>query len=658
MYFLKGQHPKQLLTGLFASIILLLFNFIANAEVKLPKVFSSNMVLQRDIPVKIWGWADKREKITIIFHGDTTNLKADKKGKWQTELKSMPAGGPFELVIKGENEIVLTNILVGDVWVCSGQSNMEFRLQSVNDADEEISNAKYPRIRLFTVQKKTSTTPLEDCESEGWAVCIPESAKSFSAVGYFFGKKLSDDLDMPIGLIHTSWGGTNVETWTSSKSIEQIEGFEGITKELEEFDEETIIAKLREKTGPLPEKDLGMIDGVPVWASPKTDFSSWKEMDIPQLWESAGLKGLDGIIWFQKVFELEQSDLLDDIEIHLGPINDSDITYLNGTEIGKTIEKHDKSRIYKADKKLLKVGKNILVVRVEDIGNVGGIYGKSDEMFVKLDNKKISLAGTWKYKIGMGYFHMDFGPNSMPSLLYNAMINPLIPFVIKGAIWYQGESNANRAYQYRTLFPNMITNWREQWGQGDFPFFFVQLANFMAPSEEPGESAWAELREAQTMTLSLPNTGMATIIDIGEADDIHPRNKQDVGRRLALSALKVAYNMDVVHSGPTFNELQINGNRAIISFDNIGSGFYLKDKYGYVNGFTVAGSDKVFHWAKAQISGDNIIVTCDQVENPVAVRYGWANNPDDLNLFNLEGLPATPFRTDDWPGITINNTYR
>ena len=661
MNFLAEQHLKQLQIGLLATIIFILCNFTVIAEIKLPKVFSSNMVLQRDMPVKIWGWADKREKITIIFHGDTTNLKADRNGKWETELSAVPAGGPFELVVKGKNEIRLTNILVGDVWVCSGQSNMEFHLQSVNDAKEEIAVAKYPRIRLFTVQKNTSTIPLDDCESEGWAVCIPESAASFSAVGYFFGKKLIDDLDVAIGLIHTSWGGTNVETWTSANSIGQIKGFEGIPEELEEieeFDEATMLGRLVEKTGPLPEEDLGMKDGIPVWASPLTDFSSWKEMEIPQLWESAGLKGLNGIVWFQKTFELDQSDLSGEIEIHLGRINDSDITYLNGSEIGKTIEKHDKLRIYRPDKSLLKVGKNILVVRVEDIGNAGGIYGRANDMFVKFDNKKISLSGTWNYKIGKGSFRMDFGPNSMPSLLYNAMLNPLIPFAIKGAIWYQGESNANRAYQYRTLFPNMISNWREQWDQGDFPFFFVQLANFMAPSEKPMESAWAELREAQTMALSLPNTGMATIIDIGEANDIHPKNKQDVGRRLALSALKVAYNQDVVYSGPTFKEMQIDGIKATISFDNIGSGYYLKNKYGYVNGFTVAGEDKVFHWAQAQISGDKIIVTCDQVEKPVAVRYGWANNPDDLNLYNLESLPAVPFRTDDWPGITINNTYR
>ena len=390
----------------------------------------------------------------------------------------------------------------------------------------------------------------------------------------------------------------------------------------------------------------------------KTDFKSWSEMELPDLWESKGLPNLDGIVWFQREFELERTDLLGGVEIHLGPIDDSDITYVNGVEIGETIQKYNESRVYTPAKEVLKVGKNILVVRVEDTGGGGGIYGKPEDLFVKLDNKKIALSGTWKYKIGRGDFKVATGPNSMPALLYNAMINPLIPYGIKGVIWYQGESNAGRAYQYRATFPNMITNWREQWAQGDFPFFFVQLANFMAPVDEPEESAWAELREAQTMTLSLPNTGMATIIDIGEANDIHPKNKQDVGRRLALNALKVTYEKDMVYSGPSYKEMNIDGEGVIISYGNLGSGFYLKDKYGYVNGFTIAGEDKVFHWAQAQISGDSIIISSDKVSKPKAVRYGWANNPDDLNLYNLEGLPAVPFRTDDWPGITINSKYR
>ncbi|MCK5370352.1 MAG: sialate O-acetylesterase, partial [Cyclobacteriaceae bacterium] len=526
------------------------------------------------------------------------STRCGKDGKWLITLPAMEAGGPYAMKIRGRNIIELENILIGDVWVCSGQSNMEWPLHATNNAEEEISNANYPRIRLFTVAKKISTTPLEDCESEGWMVCQPETIPSFSAVGYLFGRKLNEDLDVPIGLIHSSWGGTNVETWTSANSIEQIDGFEGISKELKEFDEASIIAKQRASveaiTGPLPEKDQGMDDDNPVWAKPQTDFNSWNEMELPQLWESAGLKGLDGIIWFQKEFDLEQRDLLDEIEIHLGSIDDSDVTFLNGTEIGKTTQKYNEPRLYRPGHDMLKVGKNVLVVRVEDTGGGGGIYGKSEEMFVKLDNKKISLSGTWKYKIGKGTFQASIGPNSMPALLYNAMINPLIPFAIKGAIWYQGESNAGRAYQYRTLFPNMITNWRTQWGIGDFSFLFVQLANFMAPSEQPEESAWAELREAQTMTLALPNTGMATIIDIGEANDIHPKNKQDVGRRLALSALKVAYNRAVVPSGPTYKEMRIEGSSAIISFYYIGSGLYLKNKYGYVNGFTIAGEDKVF----------------------------------------------------------------
>lgn len=661
MDFLDRPHLRNILNG-FLIIFFTHLSFVARAEIKLPNVFSSNMVLQRDIPIKIWGWAEKKEKITIIFHGDTTSFKADKKGKWSAELKALPAGGPFEMIIQGENEIKLSNILMGDVWICSGQSNMEWPISATNNAEEEIANSTYPRIRLFTVQKKTSTKPLEDCESEGWMVCGPETVPAFSAVGYFFGRKLNQDLDVPIGLLHTSWGGTNVETWTSAQSIEKIEGFEGVVKELEEFDEESMVAKQREKieaiTGPLPDEDQGMEGDKALWASEKTNYSSWKEMEIPQLWESAGLVNLDGIIWFQKEFDLERVDLLGEIEIYLGPIDDSDITFLNGKEIGRTIQKYNELRIYKPAKENLKVGKNILVVRVEDTGGGGGIYGSADDMYVKLKNKKIALSGTWKYKIGRGDFTVGVGPNSMPALLYNAMINPIISFGIKGAIWYQGESNAGRAYQYRTTFPNMISNWRESWNLGDFPFLFVQLANFMEPDKQPVESAWAELREAQNMTLSLPNTGMATIIDIGEADDIHPKNKQDVGRRLALSALKVAYGQEVVHSGPTYKKMNIEGNKVTISFENLGSGMYLKNKYGYVNGFTVAGKDKVFHWAQAEISGDKIIVTCKEVSNPVAVRYGWANNPDDLNLYNLEGLPAVPFRTDDWPGVTIDYKYR
>jgi sialate O-acetylesterase len=655
MIFFTHQLPKYSRTTVTFLVLIFNVSFVTKAEVKLPAVFSSNMVLQRDIPIKIWGWADKREQITISFLDETVVVKADKKGSWKAELKPVSAGGPYELKIKGSNEIVLSNILMGDVWICSGQSNMEWPLSASNNAEDEITRATHPRIRLFTVQKKVSTVPLSDCESEGWVVCSPETAGSFSAVAYFFGRKLNEDLDVPVGLINTSWGGTNVETWISASAIEKAKGFEGVSKELAVFDEEAVRKAVRTKveaiTGPLPLEDQGMQGDKAVWAESNMNYADWKEMDLPQLWESAGLEGLDGIVWFQKDFQLTSSDLHNDIEIHLGPIDDADITYLNGTVIGKTSQ-YNEARIYKVGKELLKAGKNTIVVRVEDTGGGGGIYGEAEDMFIILPNKKISLAGSWKYKIGRGDFSFSVGPNSMPALLYNAMIHPLLPVGIKGAIWYQGESNAGKAYEYRTLFPMLISNWRQVWGQGDFPFIFVQLANFMQPADEPGESSWAELREAQTMTLSLPNTGMATIIDIGEAKDIHPRNKQDVGKRLALSALKVTYGVDVVASGPTFKEMQTDGNRVILSFDNVGSGLYLKNKYGYINGFALAGEDKKFYWAKAELAGDKIILVCPDVQQPAAVRYGWADNPDDLNLYNLEGLPAVPFRTDSWAGIT------
>ena len=631
------------------------------ADIKLPSVITSNMVLQRDTPIHIWGWADKKEAIAVIFSGDTVTTKANKKGEWAVDLPERKSGGPFELIVKGKNEIILDNILMGDVWICSGQSNMEWQLSASNNAEEEIENSSHPRVRLLTVQKNKSTTPLDTCVSKGWEVCGPQSSASFSAVGYFFGRKLNDDLDVPIGLINTSWGGTNVETWTSAKSISEIEGFEKIEKRVNEFDEASMIAETRAKvesiTGPLPEVDLGLKDGKAPWAQNDLDVSSWQEMKLPQLWEQAGLEGLNGIVWFRKTIVLESQDLLNDVEVNLGTIDDSDITYFNGVEIGRQIQAYNKNRIYKVDKSLLKTGKNVITVRVEDAGGGGGIYGDKENMYANLTNKKIDLSGAWKYKIGVGDFSYSLHPNSLPGLLYNAMIYPLIPMKIKGAIWYQGESNAGRAHEYRKLFPNMINNWRESWNIGDFPFLFVQLANYRQPKPEPGPSDWAELREAQTMTLSLPNTGMATIIDIGEADDIHPRNKQDVGNRLAIGALKVAYGEEVSHSGPTFDRMIVKGKKVILKFQNVGSGFYLKNKYGYVNGFSIAGADKKFYWSKAEIVGEDIVLSCSEVEKPVAVRYGWADNPEDLNLYNLEGLPAVPFRTDDWDMITKGKSY-
>ena len=361
---------------------------------------------------------------------------------------------------------------------------------------------------------------------------------------------------------------------------------------------------------------------------------------------------LDGIVLFSNEFNINSDDIDSKAFLSLGRIDNSDITWVNGQKIGGVEWGSDVERFYKIPENVLKPGNNNITVRVDNKWGQGGFASKPENFFLKLGQKNVPLSGEWKFKVDLVYDKFKASPNEAPSLLYNAMINPLIPYGIKGVIWYQGENNTPRAKEYAITFPNMINNWRENWQQGDFPFLFVQLANFTNPQTTPGNSNWAELRESQLKTLSVKNTGMAVTIDIGEASDIHPKNKQDVGKRLMLSALKVAYDKDIVYSGPIYKSMQIEGEKAILSFDHIGSGLMVKSKHGYINEFEIAGADKKFYWAKAEVVGDKVIVYSNNVKKPVAVRFGWSNNPAELNLYNKEGLPASPFRTDDWTGVT------
>ncbi len=650
----------------YFRFVLLFFQILifemADADISMPHVFSSNMVLQRNLEIPVWGWASPGERITISLGEQKIRTKAEESGKWFVKLEPIEAGGPYEMIIDGKNEIRFLNVMIGDVWICSGQSNMEWRVVQSNNAEEEIASAKHPNIRLFTVPNKIDKEPQNNTDPAEWVICTPQTIGSFSAVGYFFGRKLKKDLNVPIGLINTTWGGTVSESWTSAESIRNDPDFAEKLEELRSLDmnkaQEEIENEFEIWYQSFRELDAGYNDGVYLWASAGYDYSSWDQMELPGLWENLGLDGLDGVVWFVKEIDLSDQDLSAGLDLNLGPVDDSDIVWINGNKVGETFNIYNRNRRYHIDTQILKPGINTVLVRVEDYSGGGGIYGDRNQMYLESNGSKLSLAGTWKFKVGInkvppGFPRSDFGPNSYPTLLYNAMINPLIPYGIKGAIWYQGESNAGRAYQYRRIFPMLITDWRSHWGQGDFPFLFVQLANFMQPKDPPVESTWAELREAQTMTLSLPATGMATIIDIGEADDIHPRNKQDVGIRLALSAYKVAYGKDIVYTGPTYESMNIEGNKVYIKLSNTGSGLEVRDPYGYLKGFTVAGSDKKFYWGKAQkIDDTTVMVYSDKVSEPVAVRYGWADNPHDLNLYNKEGLPANPFRTDDWQGIT------
>lgn len=635
------------------------------------------MVLQQGIEIPVWGWADSGEEITVTLTKSTiredlksgekeslsillgsAKAKTGKDGKWSVKLPAQEYGGPFKLSVKGKNTIVFDNVMIGEVWVCSGQSNMEWPLAQTKNAQEELAAADYPNIRLFTVPKRISQFPQDDIEGGEWVECSPKTVPYFSAVGYFFGRNLLEKLDVPIGLIHTSWGGTVAETWTSSETIENDPDLKVPLAELQQLNLDEFRKTKEEQIrkilgGEIPTEDKGMQNGKPVWSAPELNDDDWKTIKTPGTWEEQGYIDIDGVAWYRKELDLTEEQTQANITLHLGKIDDTDITFVNGIEVGKT-DQYDKERVYTIDKKYIKPGKNMIVVRVNDTGGGGGLYGAPEDEYVVIGKEKIDISGDWKFKISKAVMQaVNLGPNNYPTLLYNGMVKPIIPYGIKGAIWYQGESNEDRALQYRRVFKNLITDWRTQWNEGDFPFLFVSLANFREPQKEPKNSKWAELREAQTMALELPNTGMALTIDIGEAGNIHPKNKQDVGKRLALNAFKVAYNMDLVYSGPMYKSVEFKDGKAYITFDETGSGLAVADKYGYVKAFTIAGADRKFHWAKAEIINKNtVVVSSYAVTDPVAVRFGWADNPDDLNLYNLEGLPANPFRTDNWPGIT------
>ncbi|WP_313157007.1 sialate O-acetylesterase [Sphingobacterium multivorum] len=622
--------------------------FLLKAELKLPALFSDNMILQRDSPIKIWGWSGKNETVHVRFMQQELKTKADKNGQWNLTLAPASYGGPYTMEVKGRSEeILLKNILVGEVWLASGQSNMEWIVKNSNNADSEISQANYPNIRAFNVEKSISDVPKQDLKGK-WAVCSPSTVGDFSAVGYFFSLKLYQELGIPVGIINASWGGTGVETWTSGNSFDKLPvHFKSFYQQQFNGDLQTFLRENELKKQTYLQaltKDPGITEK---WHENNTDLSKWGKMKVPQLWEPA-LGEVDGIIWFKRSIYLPNGTSGKIGTIHLGTIDDDDVCWINGVKVGET-KGYTTTRSYSIPASILKNGENIITVKIMDNSGGGGFYGNPAHLYIDVEDKKFPLDGDWNYKEAVTTLQHDYrevSPNMFPSLLFNAMINPIVPYTIRGVIWYQGENNAGRAYDYRTLFPNLIADWRSQW-KTDFPFYWVQLANYMAKEKTPEDSDWANLRDAQTRTLRLAHTGQAVITDVGEADDIHPRNKQEVGRRLALIALAKDYGKkDLVYSGPAFKSLVREGNKLIISFDATGGELVVNNKYGYVEGFSLAGADKKFVWARAHIEGNRVIVYADQLTEPVFVRYAWSNNPD-VNLFNKEGLPAIPFSNEE-----------
>lgn len=647
------------LMKIFLTLLSLVFCMNVNANVELPLLFNDGMVLQRNKPIPVWGWANPNEKIEVHFKEQVVKTKADKNGKWFVHLKPETAGGPYELTVKGKNTVTINDVLVGEVWLCSGQSNMEFTVGGVMNAEQEINDSNYPMIRQFLVEKEMSSTPKEKLKSAKWEVSGPATVGNFTAVGYFFAKKVYQELKIPIGIINASWGGTCVETWTSREGFENSDEFKDMISKYSKIDMDLLAEKQKktivDKIETIQGSKINM-HSAPQFRVPDFDDSNWPEMQAPKLWEYQQLPSLDGVVWMRKSIVVSKEDASKEAILELAKVDDDDITYINGIEVGTTIG-YDKKRVYKVPAGVLKEGSNSIAVRITDYTGGGGIWGNEADLKLTIGDTVIPLFGTWKFQVVD--VNVGISPNSYPSLLFNAMINPLIPYAFQGVLWYQGEANTTRAEQYKKAFPTMIADWRAKWHQGDFPFYFVQLSSFdeFGGNSNKG-SRWAELREAQSFTQeTVTNTGMAVTIDIGNAKDIHPINKQDVGRRLAAIALNKVYHKNVAFSGPTYVSMVIKGNKIILTFNDIGNGLKSANKYGYLEGFEIAGADKVFHYAKAFISGNKVIVYNDDVQHPTAVHYGWADDASDCNLYNVEGFPVSPFKTDDWDGITVGAKY-
>lgn len=645
----------------YISLLLVVFccSISMQAQVVMPHIFTDNMVLQRNVLIPVWGWAKPGEKVEVRFNSQVKITKADKSGKWTVKLDAEKAGGPFELSVKAKNTVLFKNVLVGEVWLCSGQSNMEFTVKQSNNAINEIASATNPYIRHIKIARVISSEPKSDFASNSWTVCDSSTVGDFSAVGYFFAKNICNELKIPVGLINSSWGGTNIETWISREGFESCDEFKEMIAAMPKVNLDTLS---RMKSVTLA-KRIESIQGSKLNSSSMSSFkemafddSRWPELNQPQLWEEQSLGEFDGTVWLRKSIILTSEDSKKSAILELSKVDDEDITYVNGVKVGSNTV-WDAKRKYIIPAGLLREGKNTIAVRVVDNGGGGGIYGDPTDFKLTLESKIIPLTGNWKFQVEAIKFQVDV--NSYPSLAYNAMINPMLPYAFQGALWYQGESNAGRAFQYRKAFPLMINDWRQKWNQGNFPFYFVQLATFYAGGNSNEGCAWAELREAQSQTLNVPRTGMCVTTDlVADPKDIHPTNKQDVGKRLAAMALNDVYEKEMICSGPSYKSMEIKGDQVIISFSSIGGGLISGDKYGYLKGFEVAGNDHVFYLAKAFIKNNTVVLFSDKVENPVAVHFGWIGDATDNNLFNNEGFPAVPFRTDDWKTITKEAKYK
>ncbi|MBD7911615.1 sialate O-acetylesterase [Clostridium sp. Sa3CVN1] len=612
-------------------------------------IISDGMVLQRGKQTKVYGKTNKKEKLTIEFLGKTYETTANEEGMWEILLEDLEAGGPYEMtIIERGKRGTIKDILIGDVWLCSGQSNMELPCRRVMDLfEDEILSYSNPNIRQF-LPKQTYNFhgPKEELECNSpWTSVTPDTALDFTAVGYFFAKELYEKYKIPIGLISAGVGGTPVEAWISEKSLEDFPKLKNLLHECKDDsyvekvkkDDEKRISNWYEFIDLI---DEGYKDESKRWYGESLDDSEWNEFFIPQSFEGTELEKINGSIWFRKEIDIPKSMIDMPARIYFGAIVDADFIYINGKLVGNTDYRYP-PRKYDIPSGVLKEGKNIIAIRVFSKINIGGfIKDKAYKIIAK--GEEIKLDGNWKYRVGCKMEPLEDQTffQYKPTGLYNGLISPLRHYTIKGVIWYQGESNTCDTKGYEELFTRLIKEWRSAWNIGEFPFLFVQLANFLEPSKEYSEN-WAKIRDLQRRALKVNNTAMVVSIDLGEYNDLHPQNKKEVGRRLALAAQKIAYGEDVVYSGPLYESMEVLENKIYLNFSNIGSGLMIKENS--LNQFFICGEDKNYVQASAEIEGNRVKVYNKNIKNPIGVRYCWADNPTNVTLYNKEGLPASPF---------------
>ncbi|WP_254560054.1 sialate O-acetylesterase [Dyadobacter diqingensis] len=636
------------------TFLLFFLHYALPAQIRLPQLIADNMVLQRDQPITIWGWATPKEKITVTLKNKSYSAATTTDGKWKIQLPAQPAGIGYELILKGKNQIRIKNIAFGDVWLCSGQSNMVINMERVKERfPDDITSANYPDIRNFFIPTLAALNgPKEDLPKSEWKTATAEDVLSFGAVAYFFARDLYDRYKVPIGIINSSVGGTPIEAWISEGGYKD---FADIQKTIMR-NKDTSYVKSRSFRPVLVNsnsRDASDPGKTAHWESETYQPKGWRNFNIPGYWEDQGLKDLDGVVWFRREFEIPESWVGKPVKLFMGRIIDADEMYVNGKKIGNTTYQYPPRR-YEIPSDLLKAGKNTFVIRVTNQIGIGG-FVPDKPYFMTANDQQIDLKGIWQYKVGQVYKPAGIpdGANpplvaqNQPTALFNAMVAPVLPMKLKGFVWYQGESNISNPNAYNALMPALIHDWRRLWADENLPFLVVQLPNFQDISYTPSESNLAIIREAQNKALTLKNTAVTVTVDLGEWNDIHPLNKKDIGKRLALSARNLAYKeKNVVYSGPRLKSQSISGDKVILTFDDVADGIRSGDGED-LRWFAVADYDKHFVWAKVKILGKNQIeLWSETVRTPKYVRYAWQDNPEGVNFYNSEGLPASPFRTD------------